>query len=145
VEKTAQCACGGFRAIVSAEPLRVTICHCRACQRRSGVPWTCNAHYRRSDVRLEGKHKVYTRDGQEGRKLRHHFCPDCGTTVCWTGEKFPDLYGVVVGAFADPAYPAPTVSVFEESMHPWVVLPPGIGHFPQGRPTNWTPPVNAEQ
>jgi hypothetical protein len=144
VEKTAQCACGGFRAIVSAEPLRVTICHCGACQRRSGVPWTCNAHYRGSDVRLEGQHKVYVRGGQEGRKLRHHFCPDCGTTVCWTGEKFPDLYGVVVGAFADPTYPAPTVSVFEESMHPWVILSPGMEHFPQGRPANWIPPTNAE-
>ena len=62
--------------------------------------------------------QVYIRDGQEGRKLRHHFCPECGTIVCWTGEKFPDLYGIVVCAFADPTFPAPTVAVFEEAMHP---------------------------
>jgi hypothetical protein len=48
-------------------------------------------------------------------------------------EKFPDLYGIVVGAFVDPTYPAPTISVFEELKHAWVVLPPGMEHFPQGR------------
>lgn len=139
MEKTAQCACGGFRAVVSGDPLRVTICHCQACQRRSGVPWTCNAHYRTANVRLEGEFKIFVRDGQEGRKLRHHFCPNCGTTVCWIGEKFPDLIGLVVGAFADPSFPPPTVSVFEESMHKWVVLPPGMEHYKQGRPPAWTP------
>ena len=143
MERTARCACGGFRAVVSGDPLRVTICHCQACQRRSGVPWTCNAHFHRSNVRLEGEHKVFVRDGQEGRKLRNHFCPNCGTTVFWIGEKFPDLYGVVVGAFADPGFPAPTVSVFEESMHPWVVLPDGMEHYPQGRAQSWTPPAKA--
>jgi hypothetical protein len=139
MEKTAQCLCGGFRVVVTAEPQRVTICHCGACQRCSGAPLTCNAHYRTSDVRLEGPHKIYVRSGQKGRKIRHHFCPDCGTTVYTAGEKFPDLCMVVVGAFADPTYPAPTVSVFEESKHPWVVLPSSMEHFPQGRPANWIP------
>ena len=140
MERTATCACGGFRVIVSGEPERVTICHCRDCQRRSGVPWTCNAHYRRSNVRLEGPNKVHAREGQEGRTLRNHFCPDCGTTLCFFGEKFPELCGVAVGAFADPAYPAPTVSVFERSMYAWAAMPPGMEHFPEGRPAGWTPP-----
>ncbi|MBR0661175.1 GFA family protein [Neoroseomonas oryzicola] len=133
MDRTAQCLCGGLRAIVSAPPQGVTICHCRDCQRRSGVPLTCNAFFRTADVRLEGAHRVYVRDGQEGRKVRHHFCPDCGTTVFSQGEKFPGLCMVVVGAFADPDFPAPTASVFEETMHPWVLLPPGIEHYAQGR------------
>jgi hypothetical protein len=133
MEKTAQCVCGKFRVIVSGEPKSVTICHCGACQRRSGVPWTCNAFYPRSDVRLEGPYRVYVREGQEGRKIRQHFCPECGSTLYSTGEKFPGICMVVVGAFAAPNFPAPTASVFEESKHPWVVLPPGIEHYPQGR------------
>jgi hypothetical protein len=143
--KTARCACGEFRVIVTGDPVHVTICHCRDCQRRSGVPWTCNAHYARSDVRLEGAHKIYTRDGQEGRKMVNHFCPECGTTVCWMGERFPDLCGVTTGTFNDPAYPAPSVSVYEEAMYDWVVLPPGMQHFPKGRPANWTPPQKVEE
>jgi hypothetical protein len=133
VERTARCLCGGFRVVVSGGPKAVTICHCGACQRRSGVPWTSNAFYPASDVRLEGTYKVYVRDGQEGRKIRQHFCPECGTTVYSKGEKFPGMCTVFVGAFADPAFPAPTASVFEESRHAWVVLPPGIEHYEQGR------------
>lgn len=109
------------------------MCHCGACQRRSGVPWTANAFYARSDVRLEGAHKIYVREGQEGRKISQYFCPTCGTTIYTTGEKFPGMCMVVVGAFSDPSFPPPTVSVFEESMHPWVTPPPGIARFPQGR------------
>lgn len=37
---------------------------------------------------------------------------------------------VPVGAFADPGFPAPTVSVYEERMHAWVQLPAGIEHLP---------------
>ena len=55
------------------------------------------------------------------------------------GRQVPDLYGIVVGAFADSGYPAPTASVFEESMHSWVILPPGIEHFPQGLTANTIP------
>jgi len=133
VEKTAQCLCGTFRVIVTGEPKSVTVCHCGACQRLSGVPWTCNAFYPRSDVRLEGPHKIYVREGQAGRKISQHFCPECGTTVYSTGEKFPGVCMVVVGAFADPTFPPPTTSVFEESKHPWVILPSGIEHYVQGR------------
>src|SRR5204862_6270 len=31
-----------------------------------------------------------------------------------------------LGEFADPAFPAPTVSVYESRRHPWVGLPDGI-------------------
>jgi hypothetical protein len=34
-----------------------------------------------------------------------------------------------VGAFADPNFPAPNFSVYEERMHSWVSLPAGIKHM----------------
>ena len=33
-----------------------------------------------------------------------------------------------VGAFADPNFPSPRISVWEDRMHPWVGLPDGIEH-----------------
>jgi len=39
-------------------------------------------------------------------------------------------YSIIVGAFADPAFSAPAVSVYEERMHRWVVPPAGAEHFP---------------
>jgi hypothetical protein len=34
-----------------------------------------------------------------------------------------------VGAFGDPGFPTPTVSVWEEDKHAWVSLPENIEHW----------------
>ena len=131
--RTASCQCGGFRVTAEGEPDVVNICHCRACQRRTGVPLTCNAYFHTERVSLDGDYRLFTRDGQDGRKLHNHFCPTCGATVCWRADMRPDHYGVAVGAFSDPDFPAPTYSVWEEAMCAWVTLPAGLAHFPQAR------------
>ena len=41
----------------------------------------------------------------------------------------PDTYMLAVGAFADPSFPQPSVSIFEESKHTWMQLPDGMKHF----------------
>jgi hypothetical protein len=38
----------------------------------------------------------------------------------------PELVAVPVGAFADPSFPPPTVSVFESRRHPWLPVPDTI-------------------
>jgi hypothetical protein len=47
----------------------------------------------------------------------------------------PGVVGVPVGAFADPQFPKPSVSVWEESMHHWLVMPEEIEHAQQRRST----------
>src|SRR5262245_53325695 len=95
--RIASCQCRGFRVVVEAEADIVGICHCQICQRRTGVPLTCNAYFPKSKVRLEGEHRIYTRDCPEGRKLHNHFCPACGSTVGWTLDLRPNQFGVAVG------------------------------------------------
>jgi len=34
-----------------------------------------------------------------------------------------------VGAFAEPGFPPPSFSVYEERMHPWVVVPAVVEHI----------------
>ena len=46
------------------------------------------------DVELSGPSRSYVREAEEGRKLNNHFCPSCGTTVYWTLDLCPDLYGI---------------------------------------------------
>jgi len=38
----------------------------------------------------------------------------------------PDAIAVAIGAFADPTFPPPTVSVYGSRRHPWVSLPDSI-------------------
>jgi hypothetical protein len=41
------------------------------------------------------------------------------------------MIGVAVGALADPEYPAPVRSVFEQSKHNWVQIDGAVEHFLQ--------------
>ena len=50
----------------------------------------------------------------------------CGTSLFHTEEGYEDRgVSVAVGAFADPGFPPPKVSVYDSRRHPWVRLPPG--------------------
>ena len=41
------------------------------------------------------------------------------------------MIGVAVGALADPTYPAPVRSVFEQSIDDWVQIDGAVEHFQQ--------------
>ena len=133
VKRTAQCHCGALRAIASGEPDTVGVCHCRACQRRTGAVVPSSAFFLKNKVQFEGASKVYTREAAEGRKVHFHFCPNCGSNVYWDGDLRPGHYGIAVGAFADPDFPAPSYSVWEESMHHWLRQPTDLKRYRQGR------------
>lgn len=40
----------------------------------------------------------------------------------------PDVVAVPVGAFADPSFPPPLISVYESRRYPWVTVPEPIEH-----------------
>jgi len=65
----------------------------------------------------------------EGSRTTFRFCPECGSTVFYTGEGLEGSIAIPVGAFADPKFPGPTFSVSEERMHSWVSMPPGVQHM----------------
>ena len=134
MRRIAHCCCGSLRVETTGEPAIVAACHCRECQRRTGAPYGVSVYFEKTQVRPEGASKVYTRNGQEGRKLRFHFCPECGTTVYWEADFRPDQIGVALGAFADPAFPAPTRSAWEESRRSWVGFGHALVQFPQAPP-----------
>lgn len=71
---------------------------------------------------------MFDRVGDEGSRASFHFCPTCSAIVHYALDAHPELIAVPVGAFADPSFPAPKVSVYEARMHPWVALPPAIEH-----------------
>ena len=129
MERLAQCHCGSLRATTSGEPSDVGICHCQACQRRTGTLAGSVAAFAKAQVKIEGHTRIFERNGQSGRKVRFYFCPDCGTSLYWEAEARPDMYILAVGAFADPNFPAPSVSIFEESKHAWMQLPEGMNRF----------------
>jgi hypothetical protein len=133
MQRRAQCHCGALQVMATGEPEWVNVCHCKACQRRTGAVMHSGAYFASSRVLIEGATKVYSRPADSGLEISFHFCPQCGSNVYWRASRFPDHYGIAVGAFADPAFPAPGFSVWEEAMHAWLGLSPDIARFVHGR------------
>jgi hypothetical protein len=117
----AQCSCRQLRATAEGEPVRISMCHCLACQRRTGSVFGAQARFPAELVRIEGRSTEYVRISDEGEPRSFFFCPDCGATVYyWTD---PALIAIPLGAFADPTFPPPRISVWESRRHPWVSVP----------------------
>jgi hypothetical protein len=128
-ERVASCSCGRLTARTSGDAVRVSVCHCFACQRRTGSVFGVQARFRREDVSVSGESKAFVREADEGGSTTFHFCPLCGATVYYEMEGLEGFLGIPVGAFADGSFPAPTVSVYEERMHPWVIMPSNVEHL----------------
>lgn len=120
--RRASCSCGQLSVTTTGEPIRISVCHCLACQRRTGSAFGVQARFARSDVQIEGRSSEYVRVADSGNTLMFHFCPDCGAIVHYRVQQAPDIIAVPVGAFADPSFPHPRFSVYESRQHPWVCI-----------------------
>ena len=127
--RVASCSCGQLSATTTGAPVRISICHCLACQRRTGSVFGMQARFPEAAVTVQGRSTVFARTGDEGTTARFHFCSDCGATVYYLMDAIPGMVAIPVGAFADPGFPPPRVSVYGERKHPWVRLSDGIEHF----------------
>ena len=124
--RTASCSCGQLQIQVAGDPLGTGICHCLACQRRTGSVFATLAAFA-PPWRVTGNATEYAHVGDHGSHYIFRFCPVCGSTVFHTETGREDTHVMVaVGAFADPTFPPPGDSIYDKRRHSWVQLPPGI-------------------
>ena len=125
IERTAKCACAKLTATATGNPVRVSICHCDNCKRRSGSAFALTSTWAEDQVRVEGETRRWTRVGESGGEFRGEFCPTCGSTIAYRIDARPGMVSIPVGTFADASFPAPHVEVFAEKAHPWIgkILP----------------------
>lgn len=117
------CSCKQLKVTCTGEPVRVSLCHCLACQRRSGSVFSVQARFPSDSVTIEGRAQEYVIVGDEGGRATFRFCPTCGATVYFDNDTMPGSIAIPVGAFADPTFPPPRVTVYSARRHPWTVMP----------------------
>ena len=133
MEREAQCQCGAVKLIATGDPAGVVACHCLACQRRTGSVFGVGAYFLAGQVTIAGLTREYVRPTDAGNTFHTHFCLTCGTTTHWQTSRHPGQVGIAVGAFAEPSFPTPVRSVWEQSRHGWLDLPATWQHVAQGR------------
>lgn len=103
-------------------PVRVSVCHCLNCQKRSGSAFAFQARWHDADVEIVGEFREWSQAGDSGKVGRFQFCPTCSATVAFTTEGLPGLTAIPAGLFADPTFPPPEYSVYEGRKHGWVAI-----------------------
>lgn len=121
-DRVATCRCGQLQATCTGEPIRVSVCHCLNCQKRSGSAFAFQARWPDDRLQLTGEFKEWSQAGDSGKVATLRFCPVCGATVVFANEDMPGVTAVSVGAFADPDFPPPQYSVYENRKHAWVAV-----------------------
>jgi hypothetical protein len=128
------CVCGAVRYAAQGDPLRVTVCHCTWCQRRTGSAFGVEAVYPEDAVALAGEIRTWRHVSDEsGRWLDQHFCGRCGTNLGITLEAVPGIRTIAAGTFDDPSWLEPEKYPFRyvylRSAQSWSNLPDGVERY----------------
>lgn len=131
-ERTASCRCGQLKAKVAGEHVRLSVCHCLNCKKRSGSAFAVQARWPAERVSIEGHSKDFVIVADSGNPATFHFCPECGSDVYYfINGKFEGLVAIPLGAFDDPYFASPEYSVWEHRKHDWLeITGEDVDHIP---------------
>ena len=132
ISLTGGCVCGQVRYVTRALPLRITICHCTWCQRRTGTGFGTECVFPLEDVRIEGDALRSFRHISDvsGRWIEQDFCSACGTNIGLRLQAVPAIRSLAIGSFDDRSWiesaDIPVRHVFTRSRLPLSVIPDGV-------------------
>ena len=142
------CICGALRYEMLGQPLRVTICHCKFCQRATGSAYMVEPVFRLEDLRVtRGSPSTYGhRSEGSGKMVFIHFCATCGTKLYLSFERFAEVCGVYAGTFDDPNWfeirPDNAKHIFLAVARHDTVIPSGINTYQQHATRNDGTPID---
>lgn len=95
------CVCGASRFKAKELPMRITICHCTWCQRRTGTAFGTECVFPVDVVSIEGASLSSYRHVSDisGRWVDQDFCSSCGSNLGLRLEAVPDIRSVSIGSF----------------------------------------------
>jgi hypothetical protein len=120
---TGGCQCGAIRYSLSAPPVKVSICHCRMCQKASGAPFASFADIERSDFAWTRGSPAAFRSSSIAER---DFCAACGTPLSFRRIEGTRIE-IMTGTFDQPDRVIPTRQYGTESRLGWVV---GLANLP---------------
>jgi hypothetical protein len=76
---TGGCQCGSVRYVVATEPIRLSACHCKECQRQSGSAVGMSMPVKKDSLTVTGLTKQFTRSTDSGSEVTGVFCPSAAS------------------------------------------------------------------
>lgn len=126
-----KCQCGAVTFQCTAEPLTVTVCYCRDCQKSSGSAFGQFVLVPAESITIRsGQMTNYWSKGESGRPMKRQFCSVCGSPLFASTE---NVFGIAVGCLDDARGAKPEMAIWVHSAQPWAPIPERVECF-QGNP-----------
>lgn len=115
------CHCGAIAFEATADPARVTLCHCIACQTLTGSAYRVTVAASAEGFRLvRGTPAVYVKLADSGNRRAHAFCGACGSHLyAHAAVDAPPTYGLRVGSLRERAELVPRRRIWCRAALPW--------------------------
>lgn len=114
------CQCGAIAWEGEADPARVTVCHCIACQQLSGAAFRASVPSRAEDFRItRGTPVRYVKTAESGNRREQGFCGQCGSPIYSADAENPKSYNLRIGGLAERAELPPRRQIWCEAALPW--------------------------
>lgn len=130
------CVCGRVRYRTDGLPLRITVCHCTWCQRRTGTAFGTECVFPIERVAIVDGASLRSyrhRSDVSGRWVEQDFCAECGSPIGLRLEAVPEIRSLSIGGFDDrtwlDAAGLPVRHVFTRSRLPIAAIPEGAERY----------------
>lgn len=123
------CQCGAVRYEIANAPERVSICHCRDCQKSAGAPMVAWVMVPKDDFRVSaGEARAVNSSGDSFR----YFCSNCGTGLYYINETYlPGIVDVQLMTLDAPDAFTPGAQVQTAEQAGWMAHLAEIRAFPR--------------
>ena len=123
------CSCGRVRYVVRAEPELTFYCHCEACQKESGGPFSVELYLARDAVKIDGEMDGYCSLGDSGGKVTRRSCATCHSPIVLEMEGDPEHVCIKAGSLDDASWIQPEVHIFTATKQPWLLISDSLPQF----------------
>ena len=126
---TGGCECNAIAYQFDGEPLTCYTCHCTDCQTSSGTAFGLAMVVYLKEVKIiKGKVTTTTVTYNE-EKVQRHSCAQCGTSLWFTADKYPELMSIKPGTFSETNWFKPIAHLWTRSAVSWVCFDDSIPKY----------------
>lgn len=130
------CLCAATRYRSRGPLVNVRACHCRQCQKATGVAFYARVMVPLDSVTIEGPVGWFGND----RGVRRGFCTQCGTSL-FSERQSAGTIGLAFGSIDEPDRFEPTEHIWTSSKQKWLVLNDDRPQYAEGPPDVVSTPV----
>lgn len=131
---TGGCACGAVRYEISGEPVVMSHCQCRDCQRISGTGHGSYLTVTRASMKVTGETAHWDVVADSGNVKTRAFCPTCGAPLYLTFAAMPAFAAVHAASLDEPERFTPAMLTYRVRGQAWDAMDPALDAFDQMPP-----------